>query len=167
MNIFKKFVEKRNTKELHTYIQQVHGGDSETLGAILAHSLLIYSQLLRIKPFLNEIAERDKKAENEAALMIVETNRLLNEYSKDTDEFNRLNAAGIKLLNMTFRCIAHPDLSQYSDDIWSYFKKAQTNADNYLLEMKNKFVIEENEKMVQKIDEAEQAKETFYDLLKG
>jgi hypothetical protein len=151
-NLLKKFSIKTAVKELEDYTQKVSMCDREQRGMILGHSYLIFAQLVKIDPVIKEIiTSQDDIYGKELGILVLETNSLLKEYANDKDT---LNAAGVKLWNETFRCLRHPELTHYGTKIWSYFSKAQKDAEEYLENLEERFDRQNDTNMVTKIREA-------------
>lgn len=149
-----KFSLKTAERELQDYARKVSLGNSEQHGIILGHAYLIFAQVVKKLPITKEvISTQEDIYGKELADLVLQTNSLLKEYATDGDI---QNAAGVKLWNETFRCLAHPELTRYGKEIWSYFANAQENAKEYLNDLENKFSEEENNNMVGKIREAKE-----------
>ncbi len=156
--MIKKFLKKfsLNTaeKELEDYLVKVSIGNSEQHGMILARACLIYAQLVKKLPILKDIMEtKEDVYGGEVADLILETNSILKEYNNSGEAYN---AAGLKLLNETLRCLAHPELTHLGKEIWSYFTSAQKEAEEYLDSLESGFAERENDDMVTKVGEAKQ-----------
>ena len=150
----KKFSIKTAERELQDYARKVSLGNSEQHGIILGHAYLIFAQIVKKMPIAKEVVNTQEDIySKELADLVLQTNSLLKEYASDSD---MQNAAGVKLWNETFRCLAHPELTNYGKEIWSYFAKAQENTKEYLDDLENKFSEQENYNMVGKIREAKE-----------
>jgi len=150
----KTFSIKIAERELEDYTQKVSMGNRELHGIILGHAYLIFAQLVKKLPVIKEVVtSQDDIYGKELADLVIQTNSLLKEYADDKDQ---LNAAGVKLWNETFRCLAHPELTHYGTKIWSYFFKAQKDAEEYLDNLEEKFNKQNNNNMVTKIREAKE-----------
>jgi hypothetical protein len=153
-NFIKKFSLKTAEREIEDYSRKVAMGNSEQHGMILGHALLIFAQFVKKLPVAKKAIEsKEDVYGKELADLVLQTNSLLKEYASCGD---RENAAGVKLLNETFRCLAHPELTQYGTEIWSYFSKAQKNAEKYLDNLEDRFIEQGNNNMVTKIREAKE-----------
>lgn len=150
----KNFSLKGAERELADYSRKVSIGNSEQHGIILAHALLIFAQIIKKLPIAKEVVEtKDDIYGAEIADLVLQTNSLLKQYVNARE---MENAAGTKLLNETFHCLAHPELTEYGRDIWSYFAKSQKQAEAYLVEMEKRFAEQQNDSMVGKIREAKE-----------
>lgn len=153
-NILKKFSIKTAERELQDYTRKVSMGDSEQHGIILGHAYLIFAQLVKKLPMAIKVIEtKEDIYGKELADLILQTNSLFKEYANDRDI---QNAAGVKLWNETFRCLAHPELSNHGKEIWSHFAKAQEDAKEYLNDLEIKFSGQGNDNMIGKIREAKE-----------
>lgn len=153
-HFLKKFSLRTAEREIEDYSRKVAMGNSEQHGIILSHALLIFAQLVKKLPVAKKVIEsKDDVYGKELADLVLQTNSLLKEYASFGD---MQNAAGVKLLNETFRCLAHPELTHYGTAIWSYFSNAQKDAEKYLDSIENKFLKQENNNMVTKIREAKE-----------
>ena len=152
-NLLKKFSLKTAERELEDYSRKVALGNKEQHGMILGHAFLIFAQLVKKLPVAKKVIEsKDDVYGKELADLVLQTNSLLKEYANCGD---MENAAGVKLLNETFRCLSHPELTQYGTEIWFYFSKAQKDAEKYLDNLENRFVEQKNN-MATKIKEAKE-----------
>lgn len=139
-------------RELEDYSQKVLIGNSEQHGIILGHAYLIFAQFVKKFPIAKKVLEiEDDIYRKELADLVLQTNSLLKEYNRARDIEN---AAGVKLWSETFRCLAHPELTHFGKEIWSYFDKAQKEAEEYLNNLEAKFTEQENHNMIDKIREA-------------
>lgn len=154
--MIKKFLKKISLssakRELSDYSQKVSIGNTEQHGIILGHAYLIFAQLVKKFPIAKKVLEaKDDIYGKELAGLVLQTNSLLKEYNRARDVEN---AAGVKLWSETFRCFAHPELTHFGKKIWSYFNKAQKEAEEYLNNLETKFTEQENHNMIGKIREA-------------
>lgn len=153
-NFLKKFNIKTAERELEDYRQKVSLGSKEQHAIILAHAYLILAQLVKKLPIVKMvITSQNDIYGKELTGLILQTNELLKEYANDKD---MQNAAGVKLWNETFRCLAHPELTHYGTKIWGYFSKAQKEAEEYLDNLEERFDKQNNNNMVTKIREAKE-----------
>ena len=153
-NFLKTVGMKTAARELEDYTKKVSMGDREQHGIILGHAYLNFAQLVKKLPVIMEvITSQDDIYGKELADLVLQTNGLLKEYSDDKD---MLNAAGVKLWNETFRCLAHSELTHHGIKIWSYFSKAQKDAEAYLDNLEERFDKQNNKNMVTKIREAKE-----------
>lgn len=150
----KKFSLQGAERELQDYVQKVSIGNSEQHGMILVHAYLIFAQMVKKLPIIKEIINTQEDIYGkELAVLVLQTNSLLKEYATDGDI---QNAAGVKLWNETFRCLAHTELINYGKEMWSYFAKAQEDAQKYLNDLEIKFNEQGNDNMIGKIREAKE-----------
>lgn len=150
----KSFSIKTAERELEDYTQKVSMSSREQHGIILGHAYLIFAQLAKRLPIAKKvITSQDDIYGKELLGLILQTNSLLKEYANDKD---MQNAAGVKLWNETFRCLAHPELTHYGTKIWSYFSQAQKVAEEYLDNLEERFDKQKNNNMVTKIREAKE-----------
>lgn len=153
-NFLKKFSAKTAKLELEDYSQKVSLGNNEQHSIILSHAYLILSQIVKKIPAAKTVLEtEDDIYGKELADLIFQTNSLLKDYASSGD---KENVAGVKLLNETFRCLAHPDLTHFGKEIWSYFANAQKHAEEYLNSLEVKFTEQDNQNMIAKIIEAKE-----------
>ena len=65
-----------------------------------------------------------------------------------------LNAAGLKFLNETFRCLVHTELDKYGKEIWDRCRQALGLSRKYLEDMKQHYGEKGNDDMVSKLTDA-------------
>jgi len=150
--IINKFLLKAAEREIKDYTQKVSMGNRDQHGVILGHACLIFAQLAKKLPITQIVVDTDDDIYGkELSVLVLQTNNLMKEYIKDKD---MLNSAGIKLWNETFRCLTHPELTNYGKEIWLYFSKASNGAEGYLNNLEVKFSEQKNNNMIEKIKEA-------------
>lgn len=150
--IFKKWAINGKRREVEKYLYQVSLGDIEDHWTILAHGALIMSQFIKKIPVAMQVIKMiEDEYAWEAAILVLKTNTLLNDYSSAHDIEN---SAGIKLWNETFRCLSSPELKDIGINLWKYFTKSQNEAKKYLIRLERNYVIQGNDDMVIKINEA-------------
>ena len=149
---FKKLSLKTAERELKDYSQKVSTGNREQHSIILGQAYLIFAQLVKKFPMAKKIIEtKDDIYGKELIDLISQTNSLLKEYNSACE---MENAAGLKLWNETFRCLAHPELTHFGKEIWFYFARSQKEAEKYLDNLEKKFDEKGNSNMVGKVKEA-------------
>lgn len=154
--MIRKFFEKISLRiaeqELQGYVQKLSAGSREQNGIVLGHAYLILAQMAKKFPIVKKVVEtKEDVYSKELAILVLQTNSLLKQYIADGDI---KNAAGMKLWNETFRCLAHPELTNYGKEIWFYFSKAQEDAKEYLDSLEIKFCEQGNHNMIVKTREA-------------
>jgi len=151
--LFYRFSLKTAERDLKAYLDKLCSGHVEQLAMILAHSLLVYSQLLKLIPGLKKLIDSsDEGYDLDINDLVIQTNSLAKEYQKDSDG---LNAAGTMLWNHTFRCLRHPELKKYGQEIWKVLNKTYPYVRDYFNELKQRCTESKNLSMVEKINEAE------------
>lgn len=151
-NILRKFSLRTAEKELKSYLNDLNKGNDEQVAIILGHSALIYSQIIKKLPIIEEVTkEKNDVYVKELSSLVLQTGSLLKDYHSDGDIHN---AAGVKLWNETFRCLCYTELNEYGIKMWSRLNSVSSLAKNYLTTLKQDFELKNNDTMVSKISEA-------------
>ncbi len=134
--MFKKFLRNfsKNTaqNELRKYYIDIDVADDYHLTIVLSHALMLYCALKEKSPIVEEVIASDQDLINEANEFVLITTDLAKNFNS-TRAFE--NASGVMLLNHTFRCLRHPELSMYGVKIWSKFENVRESSKEYLNEL--------------------------------
>lgn len=136
--LFHKFGEKTAERDLREYLNVVNNSTNKMLVATLAHAALMYYQLImnygsNLTLAITSSSKSDFEVKSDYSRMlskiIIETNRGISEFHKSG---NMGDAAGLKLLNVTFRCMIHPELFHIGKSIWDRIEPINLEAKQVL-----------------------------------
>jgi hypothetical protein len=156
--MFKQFFEKKfiniAERDLREYTQQVSMLTSEECGLHLAYACMSLLSMVEDEDSV-DIEKIINTKENiygkELSTLVLKTNRLVKDYNYAQE---MQGAAGTKVWNETFRCLIHPELTIYGEEIWSYLSDARHGASLHLDEIEEMFIRKGNDSSALKIKEA-------------
>lgn len=132
--MFKKLLRKwglsGSEKQVKLFLDLFSQGDADQNGMVLGWMALFHYQLMTKDPEFERLLN-SKKGENQGPIStyILQLNRLGNDLRQAgrTDE-----AAGIMLLNITFRCMSDETLHHYGTYLWKTASKSFSEAKLWL-----------------------------------
>lgn len=130
--LFAKFGLKRSEEEIKNFIALFESGDVVENGMVVGRAALIHYAFSQLDPEFTKLVN-SQVGENQGPISsyIIQLNKLLNDYHK-SGEFQ--NAAGIKLWNITFRCMSNNGFRHYGQQIWNIASISFDAAKEYLEE---------------------------------
>lgn len=121
---------KKSEGEITTFLALFESGDEEQNGIIVGSAALIHYSLSSLDPDFSKLINSGV-GENQAAILryIPQLNSLLNDYHKAGES---LNAAGMKLWNITFRCMSNNSFRHYGKALWDRSSESFEYAKEHL-----------------------------------
>ena len=144
-----KFGLKKSEEEITNFLGMFELGDEEQNGIIIGRAALIHYSLSSSAPEFSMLINSGV-GENQGPIInyIPQLNSLLNDYHKTSDS---INAAGVKLWNITFRCMSNNSFRHYGQSLWNRASASFEYANEHL---KDELEMAESlgkKKMVEKI----------------
>ena len=108
---------KRSEEEITKFLSLFESGDEEQNGIIIGRAALIHYSLSSLDPAFSKLINSGV-GENQGRIKnyILQLNSLLNDYHKAGESSN---AAGVKLWNITFRCMSNNSFRHYGQALWN------------------------------------------------
>ena len=108
---------KRSEEEITKFLGLFKSGDEEQNGIIIGRAALIHYSLSSLDPKFSKLINSGV-GENQGPIKnyILQLNSLLNDYHKAGESSN---AAGVKLWNITFRCMSNNSFRHYGQALWN------------------------------------------------
>lgn len=153
--MFKKFFLKISEREVRDYTENISLLTSEERGIHLAYSCLTFIHLVGESDVDVEkiINTKEDIYGGELTDLVLQTNSLLKDYIRAGE---MQGAAGTKVWNETFRCLVHPEFTQYGKRIWGNLSAARQEAVEHLSELQEIFKGKGRNDMVLRIEKAKQ-----------
>lgn len=130
-----KFGLKRSEEEIKNFISLFESGDVEENAVVVGRAALIHYAFSQLDPEFSKLVN-SQVGENQGPIStyIIQLNKFLNDYHKSGEV---QNAAGVKLWNITFRCMSNNSFRHYGKQIWEIASKSIESAKQYLEEEMN------------------------------
>ncbi len=140
-----KFGLKRSEEEIKNFLSLFGSGDLEENGMVVARAALIHYRSSSLDPEFSKLVN-SQVGENQGPIStyILQLNKLLKEFH-GSGEYQ--NAAGMKLWNITFRCMSNNSFRHYGTTIWENAAESFESAKQYLENELEKASSTGNEKM--------------------
>lgn len=140
---------KRSEEEITNFLGLFESGDDEQNGIIIGRAALIHYSLSSIDPVFSTLINSGI-GENQGHIKtyILQLNSLLNDYHK-AGEYS--NAAGVKLWNITFRCMSKNSFRHYGQALWNRASVSFEYANEHLKDELEMTESGGKEKMVERI----------------
>ena len=145
---FAKFGLKGSEREISTFIKSFESGPSDQNGMILGTSAMIHYSMSSLDPEFSMLLNSGL-GENQGAISryILQLNKLVNEYSRDGE---KLNAAAMRVWNITLRCMSHNSFRHYGQYFWAKASENFEMSKMYLEQLLLECIEQENKKMEMK-----------------
>jgi hypothetical protein len=129
-----KFIEKwllsGSKKEIEKFLETFSQGDIEQNGMVMGWAALMHYRLLTISPEFGKLINSMKGEEKaEISAFILQLNQFGNGLYK---EGHLEEAAGMKIWNITFRCMSDESFHQYGMKLWNIAAESFSEAQSWL-----------------------------------
>jgi hypothetical protein len=129
-----KFIEKwllgGSKKEIEQFLANFSQGDIEQNGMVMGWAALMHYHLLTINPEFDKLINSMKGKQKAAISAYI---LQLNQFGNGLYKEGRLEeAAGMKIWNITFRCMSDESFHQYGMNLWKIAAESFSEAQSWL-----------------------------------
>jgi len=140
---------KRSEEEIKNFLSLFGLGNPEENGMVVARAALIHHRFGLLDPEFSKLVN-SQVGENQGPIStyILQLNKLLKDFHGSGEH---QNSAGMKLWNITFRCMSNNSFRHYGITIWEKAAESFENAKQYLKNELEQASSTGNEQMVDNV----------------
>ena len=150
--LWAKYGQKKSEKEIKSFLALLRNTDENEIGVALCRSALIHFSFSKMDPEFDKLVNSEV-GQNQGAILnyILQLNDLVNQFANAGESEN---ASGMKIWNITFRCMSHNAFRYYGQELWVEFSKHFDKAKEFLEFQLEHAQKNNDEKMIEKVNGA-------------